>query len=167
MKLKLIIAHLTFKLEKQRSSEGFTLIELLVVIIVIGILSAIAMPNLLTQVGKAREAEAREVLSAIGQAQQAYFFERAIFANNIADLDVPLQENYYNFPNPTIVGVNTVKHPANAQNAAFNGTRNYSLGVYNNSGQFSLVLCRSANNGGLAEAPDATIDPCVSGVPVQ
>lgn len=169
MKLKLIVAHLTSKLEKQRSSEGFTLIELLVVVIILGIMSAIALPSLLGQVGKAREAEAREALSAIGQAQQAYFFEKATFADNIAKLDVSVRGNYYNFPNPTTVDANKVKHQATAQNAAANSIRSYSLGVYHDStsGQFSIVLCQSVGVGGMAEAPNTSTDPCSSGNKIE
>ena len=49
------LQHLTIK----RKDEGFTLIELLVVIIIIGILSAIALPSFLNQASKARQSEAR------------------------------------------------------------------------------------------------------------
>ncbi|MBE9018738.1 hypothetical protein C7Y66_07145 [Chroococcidiopsis sp. CCALA 051] len=166
MKLKLLVLHLLFQLKQQRKNKGFTLIELLVVIIIIGILSAVALPNLMAQVGKAREAEAREMLSALGQAQQAYFFEKAIFADDLTKLDIAIKDNrgnYYSFPNPTVADANKVKHQATSLNPAASITRNYSLGIYNNSGQFSLVLCQSQNIGGAAEAPDISTDPCRSG----
>ena len=69
-KLKLI-SHLN----KKNQNKGFTLIELLVVVIIIGVLAAIALPNLLNQVAKGRQAEAKNNLGAINRAQQAYRLE--------------------------------------------------------------------------------------------
>jgi len=166
MKLKLLVLYLLFQLNKQKKNEGFTLVELLVVIIIVGVLLAVSLPNLIAQVEKAREAEAREMLSTLGQAQQAYFFEKAIFADDITKLDIAIKDNrgnYYSFPNPGAADAGKVKHQANSLNAAADGTRNYSLGIYNNSGQFSLVLCQSQSIGGAAEAPNLSTDPCISG----
>lgn len=168
MKPTLIIAQPSSQREKQRSSEGFTLIELLVVVIIIGTLSAAALPSILGQVGKAREAEAKQNLSAIGQAQQAYFFTKGKFSDLMSKLDVAVNGNYYTYPDPTAADSSKVKHQANDLDAANHGTRNYSLGVYHDStGQFSLILCQSESVGGLATAPNISTDPCSDGVSVQ
>jgi len=71
---------LLLNLAKNKKDQGFTLIELLVVIIIIGVLSAVALPNLLSQVGKARESEAKNGVSTVNRTQQAYFTERTEFA---------------------------------------------------------------------------------------
>lgn len=68
--------------KKKHNNEGFTLIELLVVIIIVGILSAIALPSFLNQANKARESGAKTNLGAINRAQQAYRVENGQFATD-------------------------------------------------------------------------------------
>ena len=74
----------------KKSEKGFTLIELLVVIIIIGILSAIALPAFLNQANKARQSEAKQALGAINRGQQAYYLEKQLFSSNIFGLGLGL-----------------------------------------------------------------------------
>jgi type IV pilus assembly protein PilA len=56
-------------LNRSRTDAGFTLIELLVVIVIIGILTAIAIPNFLSQSAKAKQSEAKQNLSLVNKSQ--------------------------------------------------------------------------------------------------
>lgn len=168
MQFQILALYINYTLKKQRSCEGFTLIELLVVVIIVGILSAVALPNFLGQTGKAKETEAKKNLSSIGLAQQTYFFERGTFADTLTKLNVSFQSNYYNFPEPTLVSANAVKHQANAENPVATNTRNYGLGVYyNTNGSFNVILCQSSTPDGQAEAPNTSTNSCSSGTQIR
>ncbi|HIK21998.1 MAG TPA: prepilin-type N-terminal cleavage/methylation domain-containing protein, partial [Synechococcus sp. M44_DOE_062] len=53
-------------------AKGFTLIELLVVIVIVGVLSAVAIPQFLNQVRRSRTAEAQAALTEVGRASEVY-----------------------------------------------------------------------------------------------
>ncbi|MFQ4141754.1 type IV pilin-like G/H family protein [Chlorogloeopsis sp. ULAP02] len=81
MKSELKAKFLQHILNKKKEDEGFTLIELLVVIIIIGILSAIALPSFLNQANKAKQSEAKTYVGSMNRAQQAYYLEQNEFAD--------------------------------------------------------------------------------------
>jgi type IV pilus assembly protein PilA len=80
MKSELKVKFLQHILNKKKNEEGFTLIELLVVIIIIGILSAIALPSFLNQANKAKQSEAKTYVGSMNRAQQAQYLEAGAFA---------------------------------------------------------------------------------------
>ena len=68
------------------SRAGFTLVELMVVVIIIGILSAIAMPLYTRTRYKSFAIEATEVLSRITAAQEGYRSEFSVYSDVSSDL---------------------------------------------------------------------------------
>ena len=80
MKTELKAKFLQNILRKKKENEGFTLIELLVVIIIIGILSAIALPSFLNQANKAKQSEAKTIAGTMNRAKQTFLLENSYFA---------------------------------------------------------------------------------------
>jgi len=64
-----------------RTQDGFTLIELMVVVAIIGILTAIAIPNFLRYQAQTRQAEAKTNLGGIFVAELAYYGENSRFGS--------------------------------------------------------------------------------------
>jgi type IV pilus assembly protein PilA len=72
----LFMKNLLLARQKQKDgSEGFTLVELMIVIVIVGILSAIALPNFLNQTKKAAATEAKQQISSIFKQAHSYVLE--------------------------------------------------------------------------------------------
>ena len=99
MKTELKAKFLQNILSKKKENEGFTLIELLVVIIIIGILSAIALPSFLNQANKAKQSEAKTIAGTMNRAQQTFLLENSYFAgkDDFGDLGLGIKTQSQNY----------------------------------------------------------------------
>ncbi len=84
-------------LNQKNQDKGFTLIELLVVIIIIGILSAIALPSYLNQVTKAKQSEAKNYVGVVNRTQLVYYADNARFASSVTALSAGLPTRTTNY----------------------------------------------------------------------
>ncbi|RPH90307.1 MAG: prepilin-type N-terminal cleavage/methylation domain-containing protein [Chroococcales cyanobacterium metabat2.561] len=145
-KFKLIQA-----LNKKNRNKGFTLIELLVVVIIIGVLAAIALPNLLGQVARGRQAEARNNLGTINRTQQAFRLENGTFGTFSTDaaanqLPVSLQPQYYEYNESEVPDATAAGTDAVAIGDYQDDIRDYDSGVGQTAeGVFSSVICESTS----------------------
>lgn len=162
-------------LNNKKQESGFTLIELLVVVIIIGVLAAVALPNLLKQVGKARETEIKNAAGTVNRSQQSYHFERQDFASGLTYLGISIPTEYITNGNTTdnlgITAVNAASgssaleyatvQPANS-NAINDGTRAYSGRIEYAGGTYAQILCQSNDVATGLAAPTTTGDDCAS-----
>ena len=77
-------------------NKGFTLVELLVVVLIIGVLSAVALPQYTTAVERSRATEALTLMSAVSESSQRYYYQHDQWPGGDAqdkfellDIDVP------------------------------------------------------------------------------
>lgn len=71
-------------------NKGFTLIELLVVVLIVGILSAVALPQYTTAVEKSRATEALNILASWHQSAERYRLLKNRWPENANKLDVEM-----------------------------------------------------------------------------
>ena len=147
---------------QKKENQGFTLIELLVVIIIIGILSAIALPSFLNQANKAKQSEARQYVGSMNRTQQAYYLEKQVFASqaDFADLGLGIATSTANYGYSIRGGGggnSTVTNAASAAKGATASVKGYiggvTIGTQTGTGEATTLaaLCEAAKapvNGG-------------------
>ena len=159
-------------LNPYKKNQGFTLIELLVVVIIVGILAAVALPNLLGQIGKAREGEGKSGVGTILRSQQAYHFEIQRMFDGDPDvvdnaLGIAVISDYYDFSVTAIDSDNSIVTGAPV-NADDNGIRAYEGALSHSAGLYESVLCQSLEIAGAVTATAAAgVAQCDVGDEIQ
>lgn len=109
-----------------RKNRGFTLIELLIVVAIIGIIAAIAIPNLLNAINRGRQKRSMADIRTIGTATEAYAVDMAFYPEFTAgDINA---SNFAPYIEPTYV--KTVPREDGWRNAfrAVSASRFYTIG---------------------------------------
>jgi len=157
---------------QEKKARGFTLIELLIVLILLGVLAAISLPNLLGQVAKGRQAEARAALGLINRAQQGYRYENATFTT-LSQLPIEINDaRFYTFVDDTSVIPDAfgAAYLANALTPFDNDIKNYAGAAGQTaSGAYTGIVCEDETplEDNVSTSNSAGVLACVNGIKIN
>ena len=89
---------------KIRDTKGFTLIELLIVVAIIGIIAAIAIPNLLNAIDRGKQKRTMADMRSIGTAIESYSVDFSHYPQGNLAAVIPVLEPVYIKKCPTTDG---------------------------------------------------------------
>jgi len=123
-----------------KSEKGFTLIELLVVIFIIGILTAIILPNFVSSRERARDARRKSDLSEIRSALRLYYNDNQSYPDA------------FTFANPFVEGDTTYMQYV-PDDPLSDQSYNYCVNGDND----AFVVCASLENAGDADMAESAL----------
>ena len=112
---------------QRKNKSGFTLIELLVVVLIIGILSAIALPQYSMAVEKSRATEALALMNAVAGSAERYRFQKEAWPTSLSQLDIEV---------PTIA----------SKTSGLYGGKNFQIEIFPAGDVFEVVATRRVKN---------------------
>ncbi len=124
---------------KNTSESAFTLVELIVVVVIIGILSAIAIPSFQNAGDKAKQKEASTLVSSYIKAAQAYFTEYSMNASRAQHLGQYVAITGCRQSNPQWCKTNAATNYTNSTARGWNSPSGYFQIVIQNSGSRFFV----------------------------
>src|SRR5437867_10284891 len=72
---------------RMRQDQGFTLIELLIVVAIIGLIAALAMPNLQNAFQKAKQTKTMAEMRTLGNGMERYAVDNNIYPKGLTNAD--------------------------------------------------------------------------------
>src|SRR5213594_2279572 len=88
---------------RMRTQKGFTLIELLIVVAIIGIIAAIAIPNLLNAIDRSKQKRTMADIRSVGTAVEEYAIDNNFYP--VQDTMAAVSGNVSNVLTPTYIKV--------------------------------------------------------------
>lgn len=94
-----------FRTGRGRREAGYTMAELLIVLLIVGLIAALAVPNIGGAVKRAEETALRENLAVMRKALDDYIADRGAGPDDLSDL---VDQNYVRFiPDDPVAGPDT------------------------------------------------------------